>query len=102
MWLIIWHECFMEGKYFMSVSMQLNAFHAAKLSVWLNYMKYRFTKEKYESLKAYNTWECFQLFKSFTKIFGQKNKSEYISGFCLNLSAVLIWSNMSDTIRLHW
>jgi hypothetical protein len=27
----------MEGKYCMSVGAQLNAFHASKLSVWLNY-----------------------------------------------------------------
>jgi hypothetical protein len=29
----------MEGKYCMSVGMQLNVFHASKLSVWLNYVK---------------------------------------------------------------
>jgi hypothetical protein len=39
MWLIIWHEYFMEEKYCMSVGTQLNIFHASKLSVWLNYVK---------------------------------------------------------------
>jgi hypothetical protein len=34
----------------------------------------------------------------FTKIFGRKNKSEYIHGFYLNLLVVLVWSNISDTI----
>jgi hypothetical protein len=37
-WLIIWHAYFMEGKYRMSVGMQLNVFHASKLSMWLNYV----------------------------------------------------------------
>jgi hypothetical protein len=55
-------------------------------------------KEKYESCKACNTSKSFHVYKSFTEIFGRKNKSEYINGFCLNLLAVLIWSNMSDTI----
>jgi hypothetical protein len=45
MWLIIWHEYFMEGKYCMSVGMQLNIFHASKLFVWLNYIKSHSTKK---------------------------------------------------------
>jgi hypothetical protein len=36
----------MEGKYYMCVCMQLSAFHASKLSVWLNYVKSPSTKEK--------------------------------------------------------
>jgi hypothetical protein len=32
------------------------------------------------------------------KIFERKNKSEYNDGFCLNLLAFSVWSNMSDTI----
>jgi hypothetical protein len=51
MWLIIWHEYFMKGKYYMSVGTQLNVLHASKLSVWLNYVKSPSTKKKYESRK---------------------------------------------------
>jgi hypothetical protein len=62
-WLIIWHKYFMEGKYCMSVGTQLNVFHASKLFVWLNYMKYHSTKKKYESWKTCNTWESFHVYK---------------------------------------
>jgi hypothetical protein len=48
-WLIIWCEYFMKVKYCMFVGTQLNAFHASKLSIWLNYVKSLSTKEKYES-----------------------------------------------------
>jgi hypothetical protein len=87
----------MEEKYYMPVGMQLNAFHASKLFMWLNHVKYPSIKEKYESWKACNTWESFHVCKSFIKIFGRKN-NKCIGGFCLNLSVVLIWSNMSNTI----
>jgi hypothetical protein len=36
----------MEGKYYMSMSMQLNVFYASKLFIWFNYMKSPFTKKK--------------------------------------------------------
>jgi hypothetical protein len=45
-WLIICHEYFMEWKYCMSVGTQLNIFHATKLSIWLNYVKFPSTKKK--------------------------------------------------------
>jgi hypothetical protein len=35
----------MEGEYCMSVGIQLNVFHASKLSVWLNYVKSSSTKK---------------------------------------------------------
>jgi hypothetical protein len=43
-------------------------------------------------------WWSLHVYKSFTKIFGRKNKSEYISDFSLNLLVVSVWLNMSDTI----
>jgi hypothetical protein len=43
--LIIWPKYFMEEKYCMSVSTQLNVFHALKLFIWLNYMKFTSTKK---------------------------------------------------------
>jgi hypothetical protein len=46
----------MEEKYCMSMGMQLNIFHASKLSIWINYVKSPSTKKKYESWKTYNTW----------------------------------------------
>jgi hypothetical protein len=42
--------------------------------------------------------EVFMSVNLLLKIFERKNKSEYNSGFYLNLSALLVWSNMSDTI----
>jgi hypothetical protein len=53
----------MEEKYYMSVDMQLNIFHASKLFVWLNYVKSPSTKKKYESWKTCNTWESFHVYK---------------------------------------
>jgi hypothetical protein len=66
MWLIIQRECFMEGKYSMFVGMQLNVVHVSKLFVWLNYVRYPFTKEKYESWKAFNTLWSFHVYESFS------------------------------------
>jgi hypothetical protein len=46
--------------------------------------------------------EVFMYVNLLPKIFERKNKSEYNSGFCLNLPVLLVWSNMSDTIEyLH-
>jgi hypothetical protein len=42
--------------------------------------------------------EVFTSMNLLPKIFERKNKSEYNSGFCLNLPALSVWSNMSDTI----
>jgi hypothetical protein len=56
-------EYFMQGKYCMSADTQLNVFHASKLFVWLNYMKYPSTKKKYESWKTCNTWGSFHIYK---------------------------------------
>jgi hypothetical protein len=92
----------MDEKYCLYVGTQLTVFHAAKLFIRLNYVKSPFTKKKYESCKACNTWVSFHICKSFTKIFGSKNKSECIGGFSLNLPAVSVWLNMYDTNRyLH-
>jgi hypothetical protein len=65
----------MKMKYCVCVGMQLNAFHASKLSVSLNYMNSIWNMKKY--LKG-------------------KNKSEYISGFYLKFSTVLVYLNMSN------
>jgi hypothetical protein len=93
----------MDEKYCLYVGTQLTVFHAAKLFVRLNYVKSPFTKKKYESCKACNTWVSFHICKSFTKIFGSKNKSECIGGFSLNLPTVSVWLNMYDTNGyLHW
>jgi hypothetical protein len=98
MWLIIWRKCFLEGEYCMFMGMQLNVFYASKLFVWLNHVKSSSIKKKYESWKTCNTQESFHFYKSFTKIFERKNKSEYNNCFCINLPAISVWSNMSDTI----
>jgi hypothetical protein len=46
--------------------------------------------------------EVFTSMNFLPKIFTGKNKSEYNNGFCLNLPALSVWLNMSDTIRyLH-
>jgi hypothetical protein len=73
----ILHVCGYTIKYFPYI----------KTFLWLSYMKSPFIKEKYESWKSCNTWGSFHVCRSFTKIFGRKNKSEYISGFFLNLPA---------------
>jgi hypothetical protein len=78
----------------------IKGFHASKHPVWLKYVKSQSTKEQYESKHSIwlSTWGSFHVCKSFTKIFRRKNKSEYISGLCLNLLVVSIWSNMFNTI----
>jgi hypothetical protein len=56
----------MEGKYYIFVGTQLNAVHASKLYVWLNYVRSPSTKKKYESWKAFNTLESFHVYESFS------------------------------------
>jgi hypothetical protein len=47
--------------------------------------------------------EVFTSVNFLPKIFERKNKNGYISSLYLNLPALLVWSNMSDTIGyLHW
>jgi hypothetical protein len=56
----------LEGKYCMFMGTQLNIVHASKLSVWLNYVRSSFTKEKYESWKTFNTLGSFHVYESFS------------------------------------
>jgi hypothetical protein len=87
---------------YISKSTQLNDFHTSKLFIWHNYVKSHFTEDKYESWKSCNIWGSFHVCESFTKNIWKKNKSEYNNGFCLNLPALSVWSNMSNTIKyLH-
>jgi hypothetical protein len=60
----------MEGKYYMSVGMQLNIFHASKLFVWLNYVRSPFRKEKYALWNACNTRGSFEFLPKFVSGFG--------------------------------
>jgi hypothetical protein len=94
MWLIIWHEYFMEEKYCMSMGTQLNVFHASKFSVWLNYVKSPFTK-KYESWKYVTPEEVStstNLNICYILLHGKKTIAEIEWQFCLfNFFAVSLY-----------
>jgi hypothetical protein len=50
----------MKEKYYMSLGMQLNVFHASKLFVWLNYVKSPSTKKNMNHRKHVTFEEVFK------------------------------------------